>query len=175
MINVGLRDVNEQVLGLMKAFSQLPNHIAKKHLQASMKRAVKDAVPALKKNTPKAKTYIRIRKDGAVFRIAGGSLRKAVTAKSKYVSKAGFGTVYGIVGYSTVTYNQLGYGESVSQSRKAIWLESGTSRGVRPVGMISKTMSEIGPPCATRLADEMAKALEKAAREVASKKNPGRS
>jgi len=72
--------------------------------------------------------------------------------------------VWGVLGYKA--------GE---QSRKAIWLEYGTSGGVRPVGMLAKTMQQFGPVCASELAAAMSTGLEKAANEIASGKNPVRS
>lgn len=174
MIRVELEDMGEQIEDLLGSFAKLPRHIAKKHMQAAMKRTMKDSIPALKRNTPRAKSYIRIRRDGTAFRIAGGSLRRAVAVKSKYVQKPGHGIVYGVLGYKNVTFNQQGYGESISQSRKAIWLENGTKRGVKPHYMVAMTVGQIGGPSADRLASEMAKALEKAAAEVASGKNKGR-
>lgn len=67
----------------------------------------------------------------------------------------------------------LGY-KAGMQSRKAIWLNYGTAGGVRAVMMIQKTMDQFGPIAASELAREMADGLEKAAKELASGKNPGR-
>jgi hypothetical protein len=76
--------------------------------------------------------------------------------------------------FDAFIYGVLGY-KAGPESRKAIWLQFGTASGVRPYDMIGKTMREFGPVAAGKLADEMSKALEKAAAERASGANPGMS
>lgn len=168
MISLNWRGVNGQIGDLMARFNELPRHIAKKHCQAAVKRAMKDGVPVLKALTPKGKTQVvkaAIVK-GALkenFKRRGGALRRSVTTKSKYIGRNKNGFVFGVIGY------KAGF-----ESRKAIWLEFGTSRGIEPRKIIDKFRARYGGPAASRLAAELAAALPKAAAELAAGKNPTR-
>ena len=176
MISLNWDGMQGEIGALMARFNELPRHIAKKHLQAAVKRTMKDGVPVLKSITPKGKPQIKRNKlkrgaggrfvagSGKKMKVRGGALRRAVTAKSKYVGRNRDGLVYGVVGY-----------KAGMESRKAIWLEFGTSRGVKPQNLIEQFRAKYGGPAASRLADEMAKPLEKAAAELASGMNPTRS
>ena len=176
MITLNWNGMEGEIGALMARFNALPRHIAKKHLVAVIKRAGKEGVAVLKKHTPKGGTKtVRaalkrgsggrfVAGSGKKMRVRGGALRRAATVKAKYQGRNRDGYAYGVLGYK--------YG---SESRKALWLEYGTSRGIQPRGMIDKTMREWGGPAAKKLATEMKKALEKAARELASGKNPGMS
>jgi hypothetical protein len=191
-----------QIEALMSRYAALPRHIAKKHLQAAMKRTLKEGLPILKAATPVGSSQwsfrrakkIRSAQPGrkgqfmpgsgqyqgsngrgkfaigraAKAKLAGkvsksGALRRAATTKARFIGRNADGVVYGVLGYK--------YG---SESRKALWLEFGTKRGVRPRRIIDQVMREYGGPSASRLASEMATALEAAARELDSGKNPGR-
>jgi hypothetical protein len=197
------RAADTQIRALMSRYASLPKHIAKKHLQAAMKRTLKDGLPILKAATPVGSSEWTFKKTkrqhsnqsgkrgqfmagsgrwqghargqkmvfgrAAKQKLAGkvsksGDLRRAATTKSRFIGRNADGTVYGVLGYK--------YG---AESRKALWLEFGTKRGIRPRGILEKVMREYGGPSANRLAAEMAAAFEKAARELASGKNPGRS
>ncbi len=176
MITLNWNGMQGEIGALMARFNELPRHIAKKHLVAVIKRAGKEGVAVLKKHTPKGGTKtVRaalkrgtggrfVAGSGKKMKVRGGALRRAATVKAKYQGRNRDGYAYGVLGYK--------YG---SESRKAIWLEYGTSRGIQPRGMIDKTMREWGGPAAKKLATEMKKALEKAARELASGMNPGMS
>lgn len=148
-----------EIQAIMNSFAELPRYIAKKHLQAAMRRTVKDGVPVLKAVTPPI-GVTRGRKAKGVKR-SSGALRKAVTTKAKYIGRNADGTVYGLVGY------KAGY-----ESRKAIWLEFGTTR-ITPRRMIEQFKQQYAGPSLVKLQAEMAAALEKAAKELASGKNPG--
>lgn len=172
MISLSWRGMNGQIGALMGRFNELPRHIAKKHLKAAMKRAVKEGVQVLKKITPKGKTRNTraalkrgaggrfVQGSGKKMRVRGGALRRAVAAKSKYIGRNRDGVVYGVVGY------KAGF-----ESRKAIWLEFGTAKGVRPGEFMNKFRQQYGGPAAKNLAREMRKALAAAARELASGMN----
>ena len=176
MISLNWRGVSGQIGDLMARFNELPRHIAKKHCQAAVKRAMKDGVPALKALTPKGKpknVKNAVQRDargrfltgsGKKVRKRGGALRRSVTTKSKYIGRNKNGFVFGVIGY------KAGY-----ESRKAIWLEFGTSRGIEPRKIIDKFRARYGGPAASRLAAELAAALPKAASELQAKKNPGMS
>lgn len=154
-----------EIEALMGRFAALPRHIAKKHLQAAMKRTLKDGVPVLRSVTPPLGVKRGRRKKGAFVpqNKATGDLRRSVTTKSKYVGRNADGVVYGVVGY-----------KAGLQSRKAIWLEYGTRRGIRPQQMIGQFMQRYSGPSLAVLQKEMAAAFEKAVREEAGGKNPGR-
>jgi hypothetical protein len=170
-------DADKHISALVEAYRSLPRHIARKHLGASMRRVLKPAVPILRKNTPKQKRTLRasaitrdtkgrFTKGSGKLRNVAGALRRAATVR---VGQTGQNNAF-----NSFVYGVLGY-RAGFESRKAIWLQYGTSRGISPYQMIDKTMAEFGPVAANRLAEEMAKALEKAASEDAAGKNPVRS
>lgn len=161
-LNLNARTVEGEISSLMKAYAELPRHIAKKHLQASMKRALRDGIPVLKRNTPVGRV-MRANRKGVVKMRRSGELRKAATAVAKSArAKGKSGYVVGTLGFK--------YGD---QSRKAIWLEFGTKTGTEAVRMVEKSMAQMRSGVAKKLAAEMAIALERAASELASGKNPG--
>lgn len=162
MISLNWEGMNGDIGDLMNSYAKLPRHIAKKHLQAAMKRALKDAVPVLKAETPKGGSRRVVGQEGKQKAKRGGALRRAATAKAKYYGKNDSGTVAGTLGYKAGT-----------ESRKAIWLEFGTSRGIEPRRIVDRVMKRVSGPIRGKLAREMAAALEKAANEVASGKNKG--
>lgn len=176
MISLNWDGMQGEIGALMARFNELPRHIAKKHLIAALKRVMKDGVPILKAVTPKGGTRtVRaalkrgaggrfVAGSGKKSRVRGGAMRRAVAAKAKYIGRNRDGVVYGVVGY-----------KAGMESRKAIWLEFGTSRGVKPRNLIEQFRARYGGPAASRLADEMSRALEKAANELASGMNPTRS
>lgn len=162
---IGIRwtnDVDSELRDIRAAFAALPRHLARKHLQAAMRRTVKDGIPVLRAATPPFGVRRGRRRKGDPPR-STGALRRSVTTKAKYVSRSD--AVYGIVGY-----------RSGEQSRKAIWLEYGTSAGNRlePRLMVEHFLDAYRGPSLARLRAEMASGLEAAARELASGKNPGR-
>ncbi len=159
-------NAEQEIEAIMGRYAALPKHIAKKHLQAAMKRTLKDGVPVLRSVTPPLGVRRGRRKKGSFVpqNKSTGALRRSVTTKSKYIGRNADGVVYGVVGY------KAGF-----NSRKAIWLEYGTRRGIRPQQMIQQFMQRYSGPSLNKLKAEMLAALEKAANEVASGKNPTRS
>lgn len=158
--------VSGEVGALMQRYAALPRHIAKKHLKASMKRALRPGVPALKKATPKRKTFVRfgqnvVSGEYTATKIKGGALRRAATAKSYYKGTNRDGYAVGVLGYK--------YG---TESRKAIWLEFGTDR-IKPRGIVRGVMQSFKPQAQANLLKEMTAALENAAKELASGKAVG--
>jgi len=156
-------DANQHIGALMNAYRALPKHIAKKHLKAAMRRLLRPAVPILRKNTPPLGTRRGRRKKGEKPR-SSGALRRAVTVRTGQTGKNG--------AFDSFVFGVLGYKASF-ESRKAIWLQFGTAGGVKAYQMVEKTLAEFGPVAASRLAEEMAVGLEKAAAELGSGKNPG--
>jgi hypothetical protein len=168
MITLNWGQMEGEIGALMSRFEELPRHIAKKHLQAAMKRAGKDAVKVLKANTPKRKSFVRFGggRNGREYtaeKVRGGSLRRAATFLSKYKGTNKDGAVFGILGYK--------YG---TESRKAIWLEFGTAR-ITPRKMVERSLAQSRGIIASRLEGEMVKALDAAVRELESGMNPGMS
>lgn len=156
-------DADKHIGALMRAYRELPRHIARKHLKAAMRRVLRPAVPILRRNSPPLGLTRGRRKKGEKAR-STGALRKAATVRTGQTgtNKAFDSFVYGVVGF-----------KAGMESRKAIWLEFGTSNGVRPFSMMKRTIDEFGPVAAGKLASEMAAALEKATKELAGGKNPG--
>lgn len=171
MISLNWLTVRGQIGGLVQRFGELPRHIAKKHMRAAVRRSMKEGVPILRQMTPKGKprnTRAALKRDGGgrfvagsgkKMRIRGGALRRAVTTKAKYIGRNRDGIVYGVIGY-----------KAGMESRKAIWLEFGTTR-IRPRDIMKKFSQAYGGPAAKTLAREMKKALDAAGRELASGMN----
>lgn len=163
-------DMSRHIRSVMRAYKKLPGHIARKYMKASMRRVLKDAVPILRRNTPKGKAYntrSAVKRDsrgrfqqgsGKKMRVRGGALRRAATVRTGMTGKAG--------AFDSFVWGVLGYKAGI-ESRKAIWLNYGTSRGIKPYQMIEKTMSEFGPVAASRLAKEMRRALASAVKDKA--------
>ena len=176
MIRLNWEGMQGEMGAVMARLNALPRHIAKKHLLAVIKRVGKDGVKVLKKNTPKGGTKtVRsalkrgdggrfVKGSGKKLQVRGGALRRAAMVKSKYQGRNKDGYAYGVLGYK--------YG---TESRKAIWLEYGTSRGIQPRRMVEKAFREWGGPAKKTLVAEMRKALDKAVRELESGMNPGMS
>lgn len=164
MIEINADAMTADIAALIGRFRALPRHIARKHMAAAMKRAMRPGVPMLRKNTPPLGAR-RGRRRAGERPTSSGDLRRSVIAKAKAVpGRSGAGVAYGVVGY------RGGF-----ESRKAIWLEFGTRRGIAPRRMAETTMSQIRGPAAATLTRELAVALEKAAAELASPHNPTRS
>lgn len=177
LISINADAMTAEIAELIGRFRELPRHIARKHLAAAMRRAMKPGVPILRRNTPPLGTrrgrprggqrpdLTQRTATGALkYRGSTGALRRSVTAKAKAVpGRSGAGVAYGVLGY-----------RFVGQDRKAIWQEFGTRGGVKPKSMAAKTMEQARGPAAAMLTREMAVALERAAAELASGKNPAR-
>jgi hypothetical protein len=155
-------EADDAVRTLMSRYRALPRHIARKHLGAAMRRLLKRGVPILRRNTPPLGVRRGRRRRGERAR-STGNLRRAVTVRT--------GQTGGNTDFNSFVWGCLGY-KAGPESRKAIWLQYGTRRGIQPVLMIERTMQEFGPIAAADLASELASALEKSAKEVSSGKNP---
>ena len=143
-------------------FDELPRHIARKHLAAAMRRAIRPGVPTLRQMTPPIGVKRGRRKAGEKPKTTG-ALRRSVTTTAKAYVRGRSGSVVGKVGY------RLGF-----ESRKANWTNFGTKTGVRPQSFLEKFELVYQGPAAQGLAHELAISLERAASELASGKNPGR-
>lgn len=172
LFSLSFRSTSAQIQSLMARYDQLPRYIAKKHLRASMRRAVRPYVKDLKKATPKGrKRYGRTdfkRSERGRFQAGGGkrknlagALRRAATVKVGWKGKNKDGFAYGVLGYK--------YG---SESMKAIYLEYGT-KSITPRRIVAGLMDSIRPAVMKRLKSEMALALPAAVRELKKGKNPG--
>lgn len=161
MFTINSDAMSAEVKAIAKRFGALPKHIAKKHLVASMRRAINKAkgVPTLRRLTPPLNTRRGRRAKGE--KRTTGALRRAVTVKAKWIGNNKSGAAVAGLGYR--------YG---AESKKAIFLEFGTPT-IQPRRMVEKAYAVIRTPVAKSLAGEMAQALERAARELASGKNPG--
>lgn len=150
-------DANRHIRKLVAAFKKLPGHIARKHMKAAMGRVLRPAIPLLRANTPPLGVRRGRRKKGEKAR-STGALRKAVAVRTGHTGRVG--------AFNSFVYAVLGYRASF-ESRKAIWLQYGTSGGVRSYDMIGRTMSQFGPVAAGKLAQELKVSLEKAAKDLA--------
>jgi HK97 gp10 family phage protein len=154
--------MSREVASLAKSYENLPKHIAKKHLLAAMRRAIKDAngVSILRKNTPPLSTRRGRRKKGEKP-VSTGELRRSVTTKARWIGNNKTGVAVAGLGYR--------YGWP---SQKAIWHEFGTTR-MAAKRMMENTFNQIRGVVASKLVSRMKEALEAAAREEASGKNKG--
>lgn len=157
-------DSDKVITGLMERYRALPRHIARKHIGAAMRRILKPGIPILRRNTPPVGLKRGRRKAGQKAR-STGALRRAVTVRVGQTGKNN--------DFNSFVYGVLGYKASF-ESRKAIWLQFGTSGGVKAYQMMEKTLQEFGPVAAETLARELAAAFEKAVAESGSGKNPPR-
>jgi len=157
-------EADDAVRTMMSRYRALPRHIARKHMQAAMRRLLKKGIPILRANTPPRGTR-RGRRKQVARPVSTGDLRRSVTTR---VGQTGRNN-----DWDSFVWGCLGY-RAGFQSRKAIWLNYGTSGGIRAVQMIQRTMDSMGLLAASDLAREMAAGLEKAAAELAGGKNPGR-
>ena len=162
MISMDWRKLDRDIADLAESYKSLPKHIAKKHMVASMRRAVvkSKGVSLLRQNTPPAGTRRGRRKKGEKAR-STGELRRSVTTKAKWIGSNTSGAAVAGLGYK--------YGFA---SRKAIWHEYGTTR-MKGIAMMQRTFEQVRGPVAALIAGEMADAMEKAAAEVAGGKNRG--
>lgn len=155
MISMDWQKMSRECADLWKAFDNLPRHVAKKHLLASMKRAIKasNGVSLLRKNTPPLNTRRGRRRKGEQP-ASTGELRRSATTKARWIGRNKDGVAVAGLGYR--------YGFA---SRKAIWHEFGTTRmaGKR---MMENTFNSIRNLVASKLAGEMKIALEAAARDL---------
>jgi hypothetical protein len=178
MISFNWNIFKDDTAHLIQAFDKLPRHIGKKHLLASMKAAIRAAkgVQVLKALTPKAKTrtvrsgITRDERKGTFSKGSqgwgkqkGGAMRRAVTVNARYIGRNKDGVAVATLGYK--------YG---AESKKAIFLEYGTSRGIEPRRMVDKAMKSIHGPLLGALGNAMAQALDKASKELSYGKNPGK-
>lgn len=162
MIEITLtNDPVAECQAMIARFKELPRHLAKKHIQAAMRRTIKDGVPVLRAVTPPIGARRGRRKKGE--KRTTGALRRSVTTRAKYISKATHGAVYGVVGY-----------KAGMESRKAIWLQYGTTRGIAAREMLEQFHREYDGVSLNRLTAELAVGIERAAAELAAGKNPGR-
>lgn len=150
------------VADIIAAYRKLPPHIARKHLKAAMGRTVKPFMPVLKQNTPQFT----------------GNLKRSVTSVTRFYDRADHGAVVGVVGFSRggrTRRNMGNHGLFVEAGTRPRQTRTRRFCGSMPaVGMLRRTLATMQGPILTNLRMEMAVALEKATRELASGKNPGR-
>lgn len=161
MINVNFEELLGEHRALAGRYKALPDHLAKKHVLASMRRSLKSTggVSLLRQNTPPIGTRRGRRKKGE--KRSSGELRRSVTTKAKWIGRNRDGAAFAALGYK--------YGWN---SRKAIWAEFGT-KWQDAYRMVQRTYDQIKGPMAANLSKYLAEALEKAAAEEAGGKNKG--
>jgi hypothetical protein len=152
-------EVRGDIGALVRRFDALPKHIARKHLGSAMKVAIRQSrgVQVLKSLTPKARTITERSGD----KRKGGGLRRSVTVKSVGVRSGG--SAFAVLGYK--------YGW---ESRKAIWMESGTKRGVKAKRMTAQAFGMISGNVKAILGAKLIAAMGKAVNELNGPRNSGR-
>lgn len=161
MINANWEQLLGEFANLAGAYRALPDHIAKKHLLAAMRKSLKDVkgVELLRQNTPPTSTRRGRKRKGE--KRSTGELRRSVTTKAKWIGRNRDGAAFAALGYK---YNRL--------HRKAIWQEFGTTR-MAGRHMMERVFQQIRGPAAARLAGNLRDALERATAEVAGGRNKG--
>lgn len=161
MINVNWAELLGEYRALAGRFEALPAHISKKHLVAALRKSMRDVKgpQLLRKNTPPLNTKRGRRPAGA--KKSSGALRRSVIVKAKWIGRNKSGAAFAGLGYK--------YGP---ESRKAIWLEFGTTY-LAARKMAERTYNEIKGAAASKLSSNLRDALDKATAELAA--NPGMS
>lgn len=160
-LNVNWEELLGESRAIANRFRELPAHIGKKHLVASMRKAVRDVKgpQILRKNTPPLNTKRGRKAKGA--KRSSGALRKAVMVKAKWIGRNRDGAAFAGLGYKWGT-----------ESQKAIWLEFGTTH-IKARKMAELTYEQIKGPARAALSKNLVEALDKAVAELA--RNPGMS
>jgi HK97 gp10 family phage protein len=141
-----------QIADLFRAYRDLPGSLARKHLKAAMRRAIKPFHPALRANTPKDT----------------GNLRRSIQTILRFKDRANWGGhVVGVVGFGRKGKRKgyhshlLELGTAERKTRNGARRGSGPSRE-----MVRRTLNENRQGIASNLAKELAVSLERAAREL---------
>lgn len=178
MISFNWNIFKDDTAHLIQQFDKLPRHIGKKHLLASMKAAIRASkgIQTLKALTPKAKTRTvrsgikRDERKGTFSKGSqgwekkkGGAMRRAVTVNARYIGRNKDGVAVATLGYK--------YG---TESKKAIFLEYGTKRGIEPRRMVDKAMKMIHGPLLAALGNAMVHALAKASKDLGGPRSKGK-
>lgn len=150
MISIFMSPVDREIGKLVRSFGQLEPRIRNKHLRAAVGRAARPFVPDLRRVTPPVGTRRGRRSKGEKPK-STGALRRSVRVRTKSKKDAAFAV--------------LGY-RAGDESRKAIWLEFGTKKGIAPRGMVKNLTSEITPKVQARLPAELKIALDRAVRDL---------
>lgn len=172
MFSLSWATTRRDIDAIMGRYSSLPAHIAKKHLKAALGRAVRPHVKTLKAATPKGRRRMvrsavkrnergQFLKGSGKKKNAAGALRRAATVRTGWKGTNKDGFAFGVLGYK--------YG---SESRKAIWLEFGTPN-VKPRMIVKRVYDGVKNVVMKTLKRELVLAFEKAAKELASGRNPG--
>lgn len=163
MISLSVGRMPDEIAELIGRFQALPSYMAKKHIVAALRAGVRDSggTKVLRQLTPPVNTRRGRRRKGE--KRSTGALRKAVMVKAKWIGTYQTGAAVAGLGYR--------YGV---ESQKAIWHEFGTSR-MAARKMMERAYQTIREPVARKLSGNLAVALERAATELASGRNPGMS
>lgn len=152
---------------LIEAFRKLPPRLAKKHMTAAMRRAIKPFEPALRDATP--------------YRT--GSLRRSIKTITRFYNKADHGAVAAVVGYARGTLKKKRGQFVISGSgQHGIIVEKGTTDRKTSSGrrcgrmparyMMQSTLNANKSAILSNIETQLAVSLERAAKELA--KNPVR-
>lgn len=152
-----------EIAGVIAAFNQLPGVLARKHVTAAMRRAVKPFQPALRQATP----------------VGTGGLRRSVKTLVRYYQKANWaGNIVGVVGYARggSKPNKMGnHSAIVEKGTGDRYRRNGAYVGRMPARrMLRDTIAANRQAIAANLTREMAVGLERAARELAGAQAKGK-
>jgi len=152
---------NRDIDNLIRAYGQLPIRLARKHMQAAMRRSIRPFAPALRRATPK-KT---------------GGLRKSVKVRVKFsnrMTKTYWGSFSGGV-TGTIGFGRGGSSPTRMGNHASI-VEAGTKERVRKSGartgtmparhMVRDTLAANRAGILSNLELELGVSLERAVRDV---------
>lgn len=172
LFSLSFATTKRDIDALMGRYASLPRHIAKKHLKAALGRAVRPHVKTLRQATPRGKKRMvrgEFKRNERGQHVAGsgkmknlaGALRRAAAVKTGWKGTNKDGYAFGVLGY-----------KAGSESRKAIWLEFGTPN-IEPRRIVLGVYNRVKNTVMKTLKRELAIAFERAAKELASDRNPG--
>ena len=157
---------NRDIDNLIRAYGQLPIRLARKHMQAAMRRSIRPFAPALRRATPKK----------------SGGLRKSVKVRVKFsnrMTRTSWGSFSGGV-TGTIGFGRGGSSPTRMGNHASI-VEAGTKERARKSGartgtmparrMVRDTLAAHRAGILASLELELGVSLERAARELAYRSN----
>lgn len=144
-----------EIAGLIRAFKVLPGTLARKHITAAMRRAVRPLQPAIREATP----------------VATGGLRRSVKTIVRFYSKSNWGgNVVGVVGFGRggSKPDKMGNHSSIVEAgTKERFRKDRRRTGAMPARhMLRQSLAANRESIRANLARELATGLERAAREL---------
>ena len=162
-MSVNDEEMQRQIVAIIRAFRALPREIAKRRMRQAIRKATKPFEPALRANTPHFT----------------GNLQRSITTKIRVYNHPNHGAAVAVIGYVRGTLRKRrGQFITSGSGSHAIIVERGTSeRTIRSTGaacgamparhMAERTLGAMQGAILTSIKTELAAALERTTRELA--------